>query len=84
MGEMNQTCKACGYRDKFDFTVPDEVWKAVVPPRLQNRVVCLSCFDNLAHLQGINYAAHISVLYFAGDGATLRFHTASAVPREID
>jgi hypothetical protein len=75
---QHQTCKACGNRDKFDFHVPDEIWKAVVPAHLQNRVVCLPCFDDFAHLRGINYAASVSALYFAGDGAAFEFQVTSA------
>ena len=72
-----QTCKACGNRDKFDFDVPDEVWRAVVPIHLRNRVVCLSCFDDFAQIRGIEYAAHVSALHFAGDGAALVFRPVS-------
>lgn len=74
---QHQTCKACGNRDKFDFDVPDEIWQAVVPIHLRNRVVCLPCFDDFAQLQGINYAAHVSALHFAGDGAALVFRPVS-------
>ena len=75
---QHQTCKACGNRDKFDFHVSNEVWEAVVPDYLQNRVVCLGCFDDFAQLRGIEYAAHVSALYFAGDGAAFEFHVVSA------
>lgn len=74
---QHQTCKACGNRDKFDFDVSDEIWRAVVPIHLQNRVVCLSCFDDFAQLRSINYAAHVSALSFAGDGAALVFRPVS-------
>ena len=74
----HQTCKACGNRDKFDFGVPNDIWEAVVPVHLRNRVVCLSCFDDFAEIRGIEYAAHVSALYFAGDGAALEFRVASA------
>jgi hypothetical protein len=74
----HQTCKACGIRDKWNFHVPDEVWLAVVPKHLQNRVVCLPCFDEFAKEQGVDYAAHISALYFAGDGAAFEFGVVSA------
>ena len=75
---QHQTCKGCGNRDKFDFSVPDRIWEAVVPTHLRNRVVCLSCFDDFAQARGIEYAAHVSALYFAGDGAALEFRVASA------
>jgi hypothetical protein len=74
-----QTCKACGYRDKFDFHVPDEIWEAVVPAYLRGRVVCLACFDDFAEERGIDYAAHVSTLYFAGDGAAFELRVVSAV-----
>jgi hypothetical protein len=73
-----QTCKACGLRDKWNFYVPDEVWRAVVPTHLRNRVVCLACFDELAKAQGIPYAAHLSTLHFAGDQAAFEFSVVSA------
>jgi hypothetical protein len=75
---QHQTCKACGNRDKFDFTVPDEVWASVVPDHLRTRVVCLPCFDDFAQSRGIDYAAHVSSLYFAGDGAAFEFRVVSA------
>jgi hypothetical protein len=73
-----QTCKVCGRQDKFDFRVPDEVWAAVVPVELLNKVVCLSCFDDFAHAKGVDYSAHLRRLYFAGDQATFEFQTGRA------
>lgn len=70
---QQQTCKACGNQDKFDFDVPNEIWLTVVPHHLRNRVVCLSCFDDFAQMRGIEYAAHVSALHFAGEGAALIF-----------
>jgi len=66
-----QTCKACGRPDKFNFHVPDAVWRAVVPGGLDGRVVCLSCFDDLAAKRDVAYAASLSEIWFSGDGATL-------------
>lgn len=77
---QRQTCKACGRRDKFDFHVPDEVWAAVVPPELVNRVVCLACFDQFARQREVSYATHLRALYFAGDCGSISFH----VERTID
>ena len=76
---MQQTCKVCGHRDKFDFHVPDEIWAAVVPPIFQNRVVCLACFDDYAGEKGIEYATRLKTLYFAGDQASFEFQAVSAV-----
>jgi hypothetical protein len=73
-----QTCKVCGRADKFDFHVPDIVWKRVVPQRYHNKVVCLPCFDNFALKKQINYSDSLEVLYFAGDRAVFKFQTVSA------
>lgn len=71
---MNQTCKACGSRDKFNFHVPDDIWISVVPAPLRGLVVCLSCFDGYAASAGVSYADKIdSEFYFVGDAATLVF-----------
>ena len=76
---LQQTCKACGQPDKFDFHVPDEIWDAVVPPALRTRVVCLYCFDEFAHERGIEYADHIAGLWFAGRRAVFRFSVQRSV-----
>jgi hypothetical protein len=76
--DHRQTCKACGRPDKFNFHVPDAIWRAVVPPALDGRVVCLSCFDDMAKERDVAYAASLSEIWFAGDKATLGL-TASVV-----
>ncbi len=68
-----QTCKACGRADKFDYTVPDEIWHKALPERLWNRVVCLSCFDDFAANADVDYAPVLDEVYFAGRAATFRF-----------
>lgn len=70
---LQQRCKACGCRDKFDFHISDEIWRRVVPLRYQNRVVCLACFDDFAKKKEVNYSASLKVLYFAGSKASLKF-----------
>ena len=72
-----QTCKVCGCLDKFDFHVPDDVWEKVVPVRYQNKVVCLTCFDEFALKRQIDYSDSVDVLYFAGDRAVFKFQTVS-------
>ena len=66
-----QKCKVCGQADGFDFHVPDDIWRSIVPKRLQNRVVCLRCFDRFAAQKGINYTPFIDKIYFCGLGAVL-------------
>jgi len=73
-----QTCKVCGCPDKFDFNVPNEVWRKVVPGEYQMKVVCLDCFDSFASEKQIDYSDSIEMLYFAGDKAMFRFKAVSA------
>ena len=75
---QQQSCKACGCVDKFDFKVPDTVWKTVVPVEYQKKVVCLECFDKFAFEKNIDYSDCIDTLYFAGDQATFKFQTVAA------
>ena len=63
---MQQRCKVCGCRDKFNFYVDDETWQKVVPKKYQNRVVCLACFDDFAKEKEIDYSSSKKSLYFAG------------------
>jgi hypothetical protein len=77
-GQQRQTCKVCGCVDKFDFHVPDAIWKKVVPARYQKNVVCLDCFDNFALQKQVDYSGSIDTLYFAGDRAVFTFQTVSA------
>lgn len=76
--QRRQTCKACGCPDKFNFHVPDDLWRRVVPARYQNSVVCLDCFDDFALAKHVDYADAIELLYFAGDRAVFTFQTVSA------
>jgi len=83
MSLFPQRCKICGKRNKMDFTVPDEIWAAIIPPQFQNRVVCLACFDSFASMRGIDYADRIDRnFYFAGEKAsfTLRIVTREEAP----
>ena len=76
---QRQTCKACGRRDKLDFWLPDEIWAAVVPPELVNRVVCLACFDEFARQRGVAYVNHLDTIWFVGDRGTLILRVEQAI-----
>jgi len=71
--EQRQRCKVCGCRDKFDFNVPDDIWQQIVPPQYQNRVVCLTCFDDFAKRKGVDYSTALKTIYFAGDKNSFKF-----------
>jgi hypothetical protein len=75
---QRQTCKACGLPDKFDFHVSNEIWAAVVPVHLLNRVVCLGCFDDFAYRKGVDYATSLRTVYFAGDKGVFRLGVVDA------
>lgn len=72
MSVFPQRCKVCGCRDRFNFTVSDEVWERVVPEPFRSRVVCLGCFDAFASQRGVRYASELnSIVQFVGDEASL-------------
>jgi hypothetical protein len=77
-GFKRQRCRVCKCEDKFNFYVRDEVWREIVPPEYQNKVVCLPCFDEFARKQNVDYSQSIRVLYFAGRQASFKFQTVSA------
>jgi hypothetical protein len=73
-----QKCSVCRCEDKFNFHVPDEIWRKIVPGEFQNKVVCLPCFDEFAREKNADYSEAIEVLYFAGRQASFKFETVSA------
>jgi hypothetical protein len=75
---QRQTCKACHCADKFNYHVPDSLWKAIVPKRLQLGTICLECFDRFASEKGITYADALDALYFAGDKAAMELKVVDA------
>lgn len=74
-----QRCRVCGRPDKFNFSVPDSIWSAAVPPPFSDGVVCLFCFDAMAEMRGVDYAAHLTDLCFAGDRAAFEFKKTTAI-----
>lgn len=77
--DLQQTCKVCGRPDKFNFDVPDDIWRAVVPLEYRTKVVCLCCFDDFASRKKVDYATSLHTLYFAGNRACLEFQATQAV-----
>lgn len=73
-----QRCSVCHCDDKFNYYVPDQMWRRIVPSEYQNNVVCLPCFDDFARKQNVDYSDFIEVLYFAGSQASFKFQTVSA------
>lgn len=63
---MNQKCKNCGNVDGINFNVSDNLWQLVIPKKIQNKVVCLHCFDKFANNKSIDYRKSIQIIYFAG------------------
>jgi hypothetical protein len=73
-----QKCAVCDCQEKFNFHVPDEIWKKVVSIKYRNRVICLSCFDSFAREKDVDYADSINDLLFAGEKAAVKFETKSS------
>ncbi|MBA7622590.1 hypothetical protein ES703_29968 [subsurface metagenome] len=43
-----EICKLCFRANPVGFSVPDEIWKDVIPSEHRSKVVCISCFARLA------------------------------------
>jgi hypothetical protein len=43
-----ERCQACQQPSPVGFSVPDDVWEAVVHPSLRNSILCLPCFISRA------------------------------------
>lgn len=48
MPPSREICKLCFRANPVGFSVPDEIWKDVVPSKHRSDVVCISCFARLA------------------------------------
>jgi hypothetical protein len=77
-GFKRQRCRVCKCQDKFNFYVPDRIWRQVVPHEYRDTVVCLPCFDEFARERNVDYSDVIEMLYFAGSQASFKFQTISA------
>lgn len=56
-GLRRETCKRCWRENPVGFSVPDDVWRVVVPTRHTNHVLCLNCFDRYATRRGVDWIA---------------------------
>ena len=72
---MDQTCKICKQRNKFDFYVANDDWLRVLSDRseLVDHVICLSCFDDIAAKKNVRFDL-LGPLYFTGDAMNLSFN----------
>lgn len=77
-GFKRQKCAVCGCQEKFNFHVPDAIWEKAVPRKYRNRVICLSCFDDFARENDVDYSDSINDLLFAGEKAAVEFETKSS------
>ena len=59
MAVSREICRWCYHVNAVGFSVPDEVWAAVIPEGAQNSVVCLSCFTRLGDEKQIDWAQDI-------------------------
>ena len=50
-----ETCRRCWRENPVGFHVPDDVWRAVVPARHCQHVLCLHCFDRFATARRIDW-----------------------------
>jgi len=52
-----ETCKRCWRENPVGFSVPDDVWRAVVPARHIDHVLCPTCFDRYATARRVDWTA---------------------------
>lgn len=72
MSVGRQRCRLCDRPEKFNFYVPDDIWRRAVPEYV-NGALCLFCFDSLAEARGVDYAEHLGEVWFAGNKAVFEF-----------
>ena len=77
-GAQRQSCKRCGAIDYINFDVPDHIWSLVAGEEWAVKVLCLSCFDDLAMIHGIDYAPFLSNVVFVGNRAGFEFEIKTA------
>jgi hypothetical protein len=59
MTATREICKRCHEESAVGFTVPDEVWAAVVPESLQGSVLCVRCFTDLGDQNRVQWDRQI-------------------------
>lgn len=52
--DQMMSCKVCGVVMWYDFDVPDDHWKRIVPAHFQARVICAGCFHRFALAGGVS------------------------------
>ena len=74
-----ETCKRCWRENPVGFSVPDDVWRAAVPARHIDHVLCLTCFDRYATARGVDWVKR-GCEFYAVPGALLRPTSSSRQP----
>jgi len=77
-GIQRQSCKRCGAIDYMNFDVPDEIWNRVAGKEWACRVLCLACFDDMAVINDVDYAAFVSQVLFVGNRCGLEMEVKTA------
>lgn len=50
---LHERCRFCDRVSPIDFSVPDNVWEAVVPTMFQSETLCVLCFAYFGDTRGI-------------------------------
>jgi hypothetical protein len=48
-----EICKLCSSVNPVGFSVPDDIWQAVVPIGYRQNVVCLTCFTRIGDSKNV-------------------------------
>ena len=76
-GFRRQQCSVCRCEEKFNFHIPDHLWKQIVPEEYQQRVVWLALITLLAKKMSTTRIL-LKIFISPGDKATVKFEVESA------
>lgn len=63
-------CSRCRSYSVLGFSVPDAVWRATVPERFREDILCLPCFARMADERLVQW--DVNIQFFPVSLATLR------------
>lgn len=64
-------CQCCGHIPYIDYTVTDDFWNEVVPPKMKLCVICLKCLDEIATEKGKDISEYLLRVQFTGKMKTI-------------
>jgi len=66
-----EICKVCGREQRIAWSIRDDLWIKIVPPKFRNKVVCLECFLKFADEKNINVTID-DFIFFGWTGENIK------------